>query len=77
MLRRYAFAALVVFVAILCAPAALVPGFNSADAIVVLAPLALVAVFAHKQPAGDEASPLPSTVPPVESPAGISSERGL
>ncbi|MFB3980349.1 hypothetical protein [Microbacterium proteolyticum] len=42
--RRFIAAATVVIVAVLCAPAALVPVLNSADAIVCLAPIALLLI---------------------------------
>lgn len=71
MMAPYALASLIVFLAIVLTPAMLLPGLNSADILVILAPFALVAVFARKLPAGDEASPLPSTTPQVESPAGL------
>lgn len=77
MMARYALASLIVFLAIVLVPLALLPGINSADILVALAPFGLVAVFARKLPAGDEVSPEPSTIPPVESPAGVRSERGL
>lgn len=44
--RRLVAAAAVVLLAVLCAPAALVPVINSADAIVCLAPIALVLIVA-------------------------------
>lgn len=42
---RFMLAALVVLVALLVAPFALAPGFNSADGITVAAPFALVGIY--------------------------------
>jgi hypothetical protein len=57
---RFLLVATVVIVAALCTPAAVVPGFNAADAIVLAAPFALVVIVARprrlKAPAGGAAS---------------------
>lgn len=47
---RFALAAVVVGIAVMVAPEAQAPAFNSADLIVVAAPFALVAVFAWPRP---------------------------
>ncbi|MEV8023350.1 hypothetical protein [Microbacterium sp. NPDC080220] len=70
-MARFALAALIVAASIVLVPFALMPGINSADLLVFLAPFGVVWVFARKLPAGDEVSPQPSTLPPVESPAGF------
>ena len=44
---RFLLAATVVFVAVLCAPYSLSPGFNGADLIVWLAPVALIVIVAR------------------------------
>jgi hypothetical protein len=59
-LRRVAAAAAVVLLAVLVAPAAIQPGFNSGDLIVVLAPFALLHICmprALKTPAGERNVP--------------------
>ncbi len=64
---RFIAAATVVIVAALCTPSALVPGFNAADLIVIVAPIVLVVICLRprrrKTPAG-------GAVPPNASPAG-------
>lgn len=65
--RRFIAMATVIIVAGLCAPAAAVPGFNVADAIVLVSPFAVVAIVARprrpKTPAGGT-SPTPPAGPP-------------
>lgn len=72
--RRFLVCAAIVIVAVLCTPAMLVPGFNSADAIVISAPLVLVVVGLwprrSSSPAGDATSPIVSASPSAASPAG-------
>lgn len=73
MITRVALAVALIAVAILVTPEMLKPVLNSADFIVALAPLAVVAIFAARRPqtpAGDLASPSASATPSAESPAG-------
>ncbi|MDD7930116.1 hypothetical protein [Microbacterium thalli] len=73
MITRVVLAAAVVLLAVLVTPEMLEPVVNSADFIVALAPLAVVAIFAARRPqtpAGDLASPSASASPNAESPAG-------
>ena len=74
MIGRVFLAAAVVSLAVLVTPEMLIPGVNTADFIVMLAPLALVVIFAtpSKTPAGG-VSP-DSTSPNVAPLAGPSSE---
>ncbi|MBN9210527.1 MAG: hypothetical protein BGO45_04710 [Microbacterium sp. 71-36] len=70
---RFLAAATVVIVAVLLVPAALVPGVNSADLMVIAAPLVLVWICApharYEPPAGGPTAP--TDVPHVaEPPAG-------
>jgi hypothetical protein len=72
---RFIAVACVVIAALLCAPNALVPGFNGADLVVVSAPILVVVIVAsrrHKSPVGGVASPsvrTPSAVPSAGSPS--------
>jgi peptidoglycan/LPS O-acetylase OafA/YrhL len=58
---RFLAAATVVLVAVLLAPAALVPGFNGADLVVISAPIVLLLICARPKhtepPAGGASSP--------------------
>lgn len=63
--RRFFSAVAIVFVAIVCAPAAQAPGINSADLICVFAPIALVAVLMRRRPQTPVEAPsrLPHGIP--------------
>lgn len=61
--RRLVAAAVIVVVAVACAPAAQGPGINSADLICILAPFALLAVLARRPKTPAEAPRLPHGIP--------------
>lgn len=65
---RFLAAVCVVIVAVLIAPAALVPGFNGADLVVISAPIALLLICARPAPIEPPAGELSS--PTDEPPAG-------
>lgn len=66
---RFVLAAAVVLVAILVTPAALTPGVNSADLILLLAPFVLVGIVARRRPKTPAGGTTPSPdVPHVDAP---------
>lgn len=80
MIIRLLFATVVVAIAVLVTPEMLKPGVNSADFIVMAAPLALVAIFAYRRPeppAGDSAPPNRCGDPNAAHPAGSPSSDAL